>query len=153
MLRRPLRLTFYALLGCCFAISSHTSAWEARPVYSGLIAHEWGTFTSIAGRNGAAVQWLPLNGSTDLPGFVEHFRHAGFKLGLRGTVRMETPVLYFYGSREGTVSVKVSFAKGMITEWYPQMPVSGSACRELEFEHVAGLPASVHTVTPGGVSR
>jgi hypothetical protein len=54
-----------------------------------------------------------------LPGFVEHFRNAGFKRGLRGTVRMETPVLYFYDSQEETVSVKVSFANGLITEWYP----------------------------------
>src|SRR6266478_3537181 len=119
MPRKTLLLTFYVLLGCCLAISSHVSAGEARPVYSGLTAHEWGTFTSIAGRDGSAVQWLPLTGSTDLPGFVEHFRYAGFKLGLRGTVRMETPVLYFYDSREETVSVKVSFAKGLITEWYP----------------------------------
>ncbi len=119
MPRRPLLLTFYALLCCCLAISSHTSAGEARPVYSGLTAHEWGTFTSIAGRDGGAVEWLPLTGSTDLPSFVEHFRYAGFKLGLRGTVRMETPVLYFYDSREETVSVKVSFANGLITEWYP----------------------------------
>jgi len=119
MPRKPLLLAFYALLGCCFAISSHPAAKEARPVYSGLTAHEWGTFTSIAGRNGSAVEWLPLTGSTDLPGFVEHFRYDGFKLGLRGTVRMETPVLYFYDSREETVSVKVSFAKGLITEWYP----------------------------------
>ena len=119
MPRKPLLLAFYALLGCCFAISSHPAAKEARPVYSGLTAHEWGTFTSIAGRDGSAVEWLPLTGSTDLPGFVEHFRYNGFKLGLRGTVRMETPVLYFYDSREETVSVKVSFAKGLITEWYP----------------------------------
>ena len=119
MPRKPLLLAFYALLGCCFAISSHPAAKEARPVYSGLTAHEWGTFTSIAGRDGSAVEWLPLTGSTDLPGFVEHFRYNGFKLGLRGTVRMETPVLYFYDSRQETVSVKVSFAKGLITEWYP----------------------------------
>jgi len=33
---------------------------------------------------------------------------------------METPVLYFYDSREETVSVNVRFAKGVITEWYPQ---------------------------------
>jgi len=65
------------------------------------------------------MEWLPLAGPTDLPGFVEHFRNPGFKLGLRGTVRMETPVLYFYDSREETVSVKVAFAKGVITEWYP----------------------------------
>jgi hypothetical protein len=93
---------------------------EARPVYASLTAHEWGTFTSIAGRDGSAVEWSPLTGSTDLPGFVEHFRNAGFKRGLRGTVRMETPVLYFYDSREETVSVKVEFSKGVITEWYPR---------------------------------
>jgi hypothetical protein len=120
MPRKPSFLTFYALLGCCFAVSSHSSAGEARPVYSGLTAHEWGTFTSVAGRDGSAVEWLPLTGSTDLPSFVEHFGYAGFKLGVRGTVRMETPVLYLYDSREETVSVKVSFAKGLITEWYPR---------------------------------
>jgi hypothetical protein len=38
---------------------------------------------------------------------------------LRGTVRMETPVLYFYSPREETVNVSVDFPKGLITEWYP----------------------------------
>jgi hypothetical protein len=93
---------------------------DAGPVYSGLTAHEWGTFTSIAGSEGQAVEWSPLTGSTDLPSFVEHFRDPHFKLGLRGTVRMETPVLYFYDSREETVSVQVAFANGVITEWYPR---------------------------------
>lgn len=85
-----------------------------------LTAHEWGTFTSIAGKDGHAVEWLPLTGSTDLPSFVQHFSGVRFKGGLLGTVRMETPVLYFYTNRETTVSVEVSFAKGLITEWYPQ---------------------------------
>jgi hypothetical protein len=84
-----------------------------------LTVHEWGTFTSIAGLDGSSMNWLPLTGSTDLPSFVEHFREVSFKGGLRGTVRMETPVLYFYSPRETTVSVNVSFAKGLITEWYP----------------------------------
>src|SRR5260370_3105840 len=97
----------------------HAMSGEARPGYSSLTAHEWGTFTSIAGDDGQAVEWSPLTASTDLPAFVEHFRNPGFKLGLRGTVRMETPVIYFYDSREETVSVKVAFAKGVITEWYP----------------------------------
>jgi hypothetical protein len=95
-------------------------ARQAHPVYSSVTAHEWGTFTSIVGRDGQAVEWSPLTGSTDLPGFVEHFRNAGFKRGLRGTVRMETPVIYLYDSREETVSVKVAFSKGVITEWYPR---------------------------------
>ena len=84
-----------------------------------LAVHEWGTFTSIAGPDGLSMDWLPLTGSTDLPSFVEHFREVAFKGGLRGTARMETPVLYFYSPRETTVSVNVSFAKGLITEWYP----------------------------------
>jgi hypothetical protein len=120
MPRKPLRLSLYALLACCFAISSHTLGREAQPIYSSLTAHEWGTFTSIAGRDGQAIEWSPLTGSTDLPAFVEHFRNAGFKRGLRGTVRMETRVLYLYDSREETVSVNVAFSKGVITEWYPR---------------------------------
>ena len=84
-----------------------------------LVAHEWGTFTSIAGRDGRAIEWSPQDGSDDLPQFVEHLRSVDFKGGLRGTVRMETPVLYFYSPIETTVSVKVSFAQGLITEWYP----------------------------------
>src|SRR5262249_1311135 len=41
------------------------------------------------------------------------------KGGLRGTVRMETPVLYFHATHATTVSVHVSFSKGLLTEWYP----------------------------------
>jgi hypothetical protein len=119
MLSRRWAVLLCGTLSCCFAITSHSLGGDARPVYSSLTAHEWGTFTSIAGRDGSAVEWSPLTGSTDLPGFVEHFRNGDFKLGLRGTVRMETPVLYFYDSREETLSVKVTFAKGVITEWYP----------------------------------
>src|SRR5215469_18443987 len=111
-------LLFFVLVGC-FPLSSDLPARHVEPVYAGLTVHEWGTFTSIAGADGQAVEWSPLSGSTDLPSFVEHFRTPEFKLGLRGAVRMETPVLYFYDSREEQVSVRVNFAKGLITEWYP----------------------------------
>jgi hypothetical protein len=89
-----------------------------------LTVHEWGTFTAVAGKDGRAVEWLPLGPpryppSTDLPNFVEHINGVNFKLGLRGTIRMETPVLYFYSPSDLIVSAKVSFAKGLITEWYP----------------------------------
>jgi hypothetical protein len=89
-----------------------------------LTAHEWGTFTAVAGTDGRAIEWLPLGlprfpPSADLPAFVEHIRDANFKRGLRGTIRMETPVLYFYSPRDVTVSASVSFSNGLITEWYP----------------------------------
>jgi len=104
-----------------------------------LVVHEWGTFTSVAGSDGATLDWRPLAGPSDLPSFVYDF--SGAPKGLRhgravepctqepnhqlckgctqGTIRMETPVLYFYADRETTVSVKVDFPQGKITEWYP----------------------------------
>jgi hypothetical protein len=84
-----------------------------------LVVHEWGTFTSIAGKDGNAVEWLPLNGPSDLPGFVERYRF-NLKTSVPALVRMETPVLYFYAKRELTVDVGVQFHSGAITEWFPK---------------------------------
>ncbi|HEU5236597.1 MAG TPA: hypothetical protein VFU37_05610 [Pyrinomonadaceae bacterium] len=91
-----------------------------------LVVHEWGTFTSIAGKDGVALEWRPLNGSTDLPKFVhtmqdrQGLRHIPGKGEMTALVRMETPVLYFYSNRELDITANVSFPKGKITEWYPQ---------------------------------
>ena len=101
------------------ALNAPSVRAQTQPSDPYLMAHEWGTFTSITGADGKAVEWLPLTGSTDLPSFVEHFGGVQTKAGLLGTVRMETPVLYFYTDRETTISVHVSFSKGLITEWFP----------------------------------
>lgn len=95
-----------------------------------LVVHEWGTFTSIAGKNGESLEWRPLNGVSDLPSFVYDLSAlfgAGLRSGercikcnLEALVRMETPVIYFYADREMPVSVRVSFLGGKITEWYPK---------------------------------
>ena len=90
---------------------------------SGVTAHEWGTFTSIAGADGYPVEWHPLGRATDLPTFVHRYRF-DYKALVPGTVRMETPVLYFYGSRGATLRVSVGFRDGLITEWYPQAAVT-----------------------------
>jgi hypothetical protein len=93
-----------------------------------LTVHEWGTFTSVAGPDGNAIEWLPAGGPTDLPCFVS-LLGSGLKAGLsqstqggrasRALVRMETPVVYFYSPNEETVKVKVSFPHGLVTEWFP----------------------------------
>ena len=111
-------------LACALLVVS-LAGWTAdEHTAPDLTVHEWGTFTAIAGKDGRAVEWLPLGlpqypPSTDLPEFVEHINGVNFKLALRGTIRMETPVLYFYSPHDVTVSAKVSFSKGLITEWYP----------------------------------
>ena len=84
-----------------------------------LTVHEWGTFTSVAGEDGAAIDWDVLGCKDDLPGFVNDRGYRNFKFRWAGTVRMETPVMYFYSPRTTDVRVKVAFPQGLITEWYP----------------------------------
>jgi hypothetical protein len=104
----------------------HTRSAVRAPAQDNLVVHEWGTFTSIAGKDGVALEWRPLNGPVDLPKFVHTIQEgdAGLrnapKADLTAVVRMETPVIYFYSNNEMDVSVKVDFPKGKITEWYPQ---------------------------------
>src|SRR6185436_13305995 len=70
-----------------------------------LVVHEWGTFTSIAGKQGVSVEWRPLLGASDLPAFVYTADGVTSGRGLRSgrqclkcnyeaLIRMETPVLY-----------------------------------------------------------
>src|SRR5947209_9113038 len=94
-------------------------AAEISPQPGDLTVHEWGTFTSVAGEDGSAVDWDTLGPKDDLPAFVNNLGYRCFKWGLAGTVRMETPVMYFYRQREVTARVKVQFPHGVITEWYP----------------------------------
>jgi hypothetical protein len=95
---------------------------------SGVTVHEWGTFTTIADGNGGSEPWSPLGGISDLPCFVERLNGLQYKTMPQApntpatqtvTVRMETPVLYFYSPGKTTVNVGVDFPKGLITEWYP----------------------------------
>jgi hypothetical protein len=87
-----------------------------------VVVHEWGTFTSIADEQGRPIEWLPLTRS-DLPCFVERFRFRP-KEAVWGTVRMETPVLYFYAPQQTTVRAAVKFRQGLITEWFPRAAVT-----------------------------
>ncbi|MGA2589084.1 MAG: hypothetical protein ABSH32_04145 [Bryobacteraceae bacterium] len=162
MTGKAVRFWAAGAVAACMAIPSlsRSRVVESRLAGNDLTVHEWGTFTSVAGPDGQAIEWLPLTGSTDLPGFVEHFRDGGFKCGLGGTVRMETPVLYFYSPHDTTVSVKVAFAKGLITEWYPHasavapegsgvMLSRGNVNGSIRWDRVHLLPGA-QTVLPSG---
>jgi hypothetical protein len=90
---------------------------------TGLVVHEWGTFTSVAAEDGSAVEWVPPQGPRDLPCFVDRLP-SNIKGWLPATVRMETPVVYFYSTEEKTVDVRVLFRKGIVSEWYPRAAVT-----------------------------
>ena len=86
---------------------------------AGLVAHEWGTFTSIAGEDGRPCNGSHIAGRPICPTFVNRI-HCSLKGPFRASVRMETPVIYFYAPREMTVNVSVLFRQGIITEWFPR---------------------------------
>jgi hypothetical protein len=127
------RSTSVAILTAVVAATASFRVSSQSTVPTPLTVHEWGTFTSIAGENGQAVQWLPQGGRSDLPCFVERSRF-GPKGALWGTVRMETPVLYFYAPHDVAVNVKVGFKQGLITEWYPHALVGVNNAQRPDYE-------------------
>jgi len=139
------------LLASTAAILAAASTNPSQP--GGLVIHEWGTFTSVADDDGSSMDWNALGCKDDLPGFVNDYGYRGFKWRLQGTVRMETPVMYFYSPRELDVHVKVNFPRGLITEWYPraeyevyQKSRDGSLMRRLE-ANLNGIDASLRSLT------
>ena len=121
---------------------------------SDFTVHEWGTFTSVAGEDGSAIDWDALGGVNDLPRFVNDFGYRCFKWRITGTVRMETPVLYFYSPQALEARVKVSFPQGLITEWYPQAQYevfqkskSDGATHRMDNKEPWGIDTSLRSVT------
>lgn len=102
-----------------FAAASLTSARAE------LTVHEWGTFTSVNASDGVLLSGLERE-EHPLPNFVRSL--TGFSPGSKGwnrpvknvTIKMETPVLYFYSDREQPVKIEVGFHGGSISQWYPE---------------------------------
>lgn len=96
-----------------------------------LAVHEWGTFTSLAGPDGRAIGWQALSGGQDLPCFVDRLPVFAKSTSF-GTVRMETPVIYFYATEPVTARVGVRFRQGVVTEWYPKADVTPQTVPRLD---------------------
>lgn len=102
---------------------------------SRLLAHEWGTFTTVHTEEGntvEAINYLEDYQKNVLPGFVH--RISDFdplipftKSSIKGhpdiTMRLETPVLYFYPPANfdynQKIDVNVIFHGGLLNEFYP----------------------------------
>lgn len=94
-----------------------------------LVAHEWGTFTSVQGTDGVSLEGLHHE-DEPLPPFV-HGRctampsclHPGQKsieaIPEGVTQKLETPVIYFYTEQAQQVAVEVDFPEGVISQWFP----------------------------------
>ena len=106
-----------------------------------LVIHEWGTFTSLQDEDGEAIGGVNAD-DEPAPGFVHRIADS-LVLGpgaavpiLRksvprshpdATMRLETPVIYFYPPRGAetplSLDVEVSFRGGWLSEYYPDAEV------------------------------
>lgn len=136
-MRAPCFFFFPILLVCPLAAASADT----------FVVHEWGTFTSVSGSDGSLLPGLECE-ELAVPPFV-HSR-AGFAPATKGldrpvanvTIKMETPVLYFYSDHERTVAVEVKFHGGSISQWYPER--SGG-------ENLGTIPAALGEVMNGAI--
>lgn len=91
--------------------------------------HEWGTFTSVSGSDGRLLEGVEQD-VEPLPPFVHSHDSTGgsgsvYSKGfaarpLQGvTVKMETPVIYFYTRESFEAEVSIGFKGGSISQWYP----------------------------------
>ncbi len=112
---KTLNRTIFWLLATTFLANAHAQ----------LTVHEWGTFTAVHASDGTLLSGLEQE-EHPLPNFVRS--HAGFSPANKGwnrpvagvTIKMETPVLYFYADHEIPVTVDVGFHGGSISQWYPE---------------------------------
>jgi hypothetical protein len=148
MTTTPLATLCLALVSVIICVGPSHPSSNTGGSGTGLVVHEWGTFTSVAGRDGRTLIWRPLTFESDLPSFVYSVDKGDSWRGHRYptksdravSVRMETPVLYFYSEEEATVRVRVGFPSGVITEWYPQAHAAGD--RGIDWGEVRIMPGA-----------
>ena len=126
---------------------------DAKP----LVVHEWGTFTSLQDVDGRTIGGVNID-DEPLPKFV-HRLGAGSGAVFDGgkslypgspsvTMRLETPVIYFYppDDKSVTLDVKATFNSGLLSEFYPdgETTLDGKPSRR--------SPESINSKTRGSIT-
>ena len=90
-----------------------------------LVAHEWGTYTSVQASDGTVLAGLQHEDEA-LPEFVHgrdvtnpYGKGMERRLAEPVTQKLETPVIYFYAAEPKHVRVEIDFPEGVISQWYP----------------------------------
>jgi hypothetical protein len=116
----------FSLAASLHAQQTSTNSPSATP--SPLTVHEWGTFTTLSGSDGVLLPGL-YKEEASLPYFVHcspgfsygGYIHKGLYLECSDvTLKMETPVIYFYSDVARPVTVRVDWPGGTISQWYPE---------------------------------
>ena len=151
-----------ALLGLCAGLHLISITWAADIALGGtesfrrsasprLTIHEWGTFTALQDEQGRAISGINTD-DQPLPDFVHRLAQylmipatelapAFFKGAPQChpdvTMRLETPVVYFYPPAGAPLPMKLtiqaSFREGWLTEYYPNAAADAPGVRENSF--------------------
>ena len=123
-----------ALAASTLAYLGFSPGGDDLPRRADYVVHEWGTFTSMQGSGGGILAGLHHE-EEKLPPFVygrsevtpRHNKWSkGLSVALKGvTQKMETPVTYFYSDEPLRVRARVGFARGMLSQWYPDVRALG----------------------------
>lgn len=121
---KPLAAALLVALGLAGALSVAPRAATAPAAFK---LHEWGTFTSVSGSDGVLLPGLEAE-EESLPWFVKSHDGMGDNYVGKGwlrqlsnvTIKMETPVMYFYADEPFKAHVEVGFHGGSISQWYPE---------------------------------
>jgi hypothetical protein len=112
------------LASCSTSALNHPAPAPGSDDPRALVVHEWGTFTSMVGSTGQALEGLHHEEEA-LPSFV-HARSSttvamkGLEMAPTGVnQKLETPVLYFYTQTAQAVQVHVDFPQGIVSQWFP----------------------------------
>lgn len=133
-----------------------------------LVVHEWGTFTALQDENGRELPGINID-DEPAPAFVHnlnpfllskpllttlHWKYRQKAAPRRHpmvTMRLETPVIYFYPPDNGqhplTLDVSVKFRGGWLTEFYPVAEASAPGLKEGIFDFGLLTPETVGGLT------
>jgi hypothetical protein len=146
--------TFASALIAVLAVAAAQSSADA----ASLVVHEWGTFTSFQDREGLTIPGINVDDEpvpkfvhrlSDIPIFTARSSPALWSQGAPRchpdvTLRLETPVLYFYPQRDfpldRSFDVRATFAGGWVTEFFPSAAVESF-----------GFPRALQQSTTGSI--
>jgi len=128
-----------AMFGLGFLLSMAAAASAEAPR---LVVHEWGTFTSFQDERGQTIAGINVD-DEPVPAFVHrlgdvpifttaalpaHWSQGAPRCHPDVTLRLETPVMYFYppaGWDSKPFDVRATFVGGWLTEFYPSAAADG----------------------------
>ena len=147
----------------CLSCAMSTGAQSAAESTSKnvIVVHEWGTFTALQNERGEALPGINID-DEPVPRFVHNLnrfvlarQYAIPRIMMKAvprrhpyvTLRLETPVIYFYPPKgmdlPVNLDVEVAFHGGWLTEFYPRADADAPGIKEGSFNFGPLTPETV----------